>query len=542
MIIRVLFLNAVLIAVALPLWAQESDVEDEIPYTTGASPQSAAERALIPPTPLARTFLPELVDLSSRFPKVGNQGRLGSCTSWAVGYAARSYYETVRDGRTPGSDQIPSPAYMHAIVRDRSVPDCEGGAAIKAALDLLMQEGAASLTQVRYTDKVCPVLSPDMREEIRQSGSLKIFDWRQVASNGWEWDAQGNATLRIGSEKHNLPDMFKAELARGNPVITAVQIDDAFDNLRGRAVWHRRAPVDFAADNWHAITIVGYNERGQYFKFINSWGTRWGDKGYGRLSYQTIIDHDYAGYVLSVAGADPNPNPPAPDPEPDPAPEPQPDPVPEPDVLVLPDPGCGKIQLAEGQDRQAVTGFVGSQNDLDALIAAVAGKDVAVDVALRPWPQCETLLTLDAPLNLPDRPRIDLPKAEYAKGETLSFSVAMAGYDGFLHIAYVQADGTVVHLSQQSATGLRTSMREAVQIFGDGADGRPRFEVAPPFGAEMIVAIASASPLFEMPRPTVELEREFLTALRKAILARPDPDLPERRITASYEILRTKEH
>ena len=55
----------------------------------------------------------------------------------------------------------------------------------------------------------------------------------------------------------------------------------------------------------------------------------------------------------------------------------------------------------------------------------------------------------------------------------------------------------------------------------------------------MILAIASKSPLFSDDRPLVETEREFLTALRKAVIARPDPTLPERAVTAGFVVLET---
>ena len=40
----------------------------------------------------------------------------------------------------------------------------------------------------------------------------------------------------------------------------------------------------------HAITLVGYNTKTQYFMFQNSWGTSWGQGGYGFLPYAYIQD------------------------------------------------------------------------------------------------------------------------------------------------------------------------------------------------------------------------------------------------------------
>lgn len=163
-----------------------------------------------------------------------------------------------------------------------------------------------------------------------------------------------------------------------------------------------------------------------------------------------------------------------------------------------------------------------------------------MDVDLRPWPQCETLMTLRDPLADRGKPLVELPKATYSEGETLSFSVGMAPFEGYLHVAYVQADGNVVNLVQQSPNRIQTLERGKKLVFGDGKEGRAKFTVSGPYGNEMVIAISSASPLFPEPRPTVEVERTFLTALRRAILARPDPNLPERRISAAYAILETK--
>jgi C1A family cysteine protease len=35
----------------------------------------------------------------------------------------------------------------------------------------------------------------------------------------------------------------------------------------------------------HAICIMGYDDTKKHFKFKNSWGNKWGGKGYGYLTY-----------------------------------------------------------------------------------------------------------------------------------------------------------------------------------------------------------------------------------------------------------------
>ena len=274
------------------------------------------------------------------------------------------------------------------------------------------------------------------------------------------------------------------------------------------------------------MPVVGYSERGRYFKVVNSWGRRWGERGFGRIGYGTFQRRVKYGFAMRLAAK--------------PAP-PKPKPPPAVQSIRLPVVSCGRLRVATRNGKPAVIGFVGTKDDLARVRQAAAKAKAGIAVALRPWPQCETLMTLAKPLAHTSRPAIALPKRAYRAGETLSFGVQMAGFQGYLHVAYVQADGKVVNLVRSDPVTLRTHAPRAQLTFGDGQEGRPKFTVSAPFGREMIVAIASRSPLFAGKRPQVETEREFLTALRRAIIARPDPSQPKRVVSAAFLALETKQ-
>ena len=326
---------------------------------------------------------------------------------------------------------------------------------------------------------------------------------------------------------------LRLELAGGHPVVIGMRPDRRFHRLRGGKVW--RAGIPEEDDGHHAVTVVGYSERGQYFVVMNSWGAGWGERGFGRIEYETFRKRVKRGFSMRLERepVPPKPKPPPPKPKP-----PQPSPVvPE---LKLPTIGCGRLAIEERSDRKFVVGFVGSHDDLATVREAAARSKVGVEVELRPWPQCEALMTLEKPLAGSERPSISMPKTVYRDPETLAFDVSMAAFQGYLHVAYLQADGSVVNLAQSNPLVLSTLPAGTSLRFGDGLEGRSRFTVGAPFGKEMIVALASKSPLFAENRPLVETEREFLTALRTAIIARPDPSQPERVVTASFAVLETK--
>ena len=498
------------------------DPQDAV-YATGVVFETAQELADKPRTPLYRNYLPPSVDLSGRFPRAGDQGVQGSCVGWAVGYAARSSYNSAAGGRWLRDDQIPSPAYIYDALRGPDDTLCENGTRISDALDLLMQ-GVASLADYAYQESLCR--PPGATSTVPGSGRFRIASWLVVD---------------VGRL-----DQVKAELAGGHPVMIGMRTNRRFDRLRGRKVWRAGTPRD--GDGRHAVTVVGYSESGQYFVVMNSWGEGWGDRGFGRISYETFRKWVRVGYSMRLAETPP-PTPPRPAPAPLPPPPPRPDVVsPEPDpsppapvvpALKLPVVGCGRMAVEQRGDQTFVVGFVGNREDLAKVTQAAEKSNAQSRVELRPWPQCEALMTLEKPLARPDKPSIALPKAVYRVGETLAFDVSMASFQGYVHVAYIQADGSVVNLVQSDSPTLSTLAAGSEMRFGDGREGRPRFTVSAPFGSEMMVAIASKSPLFAEDRPLVETEREFLTALRKAIIARPDPTLLERVVTASFAVLET---
>ena len=161
-------------------------------------------------------------------------------------------------------------------------------------------------------------------------------------------------------------------------------------------------------------------------------------------------------------------------------------------------------------------------------------------VVVAPWPQCEALQTLEKSLAAANKPEIDIgPSSELHGGDPLKIQVRSPTQISYLYVSYIQADGSVVHLVQPTGLVPQPTLPNQTLLFGSGEGGKPKFTVSAPFGREMIIAIASRSPLFDHELPQQETERDYLSQLRRALIYKPVPDMPDREVTASMTTLET---
>jgi len=493
----------------------------ETVYSTGAVADDPVVERALRTTPPHRAFLPVTIDLSSRMPAVGNQGKSSSCVAWATAYAARSYYTGTlerRNIRQPGN--LPSPSYVYHLARENS---CDDGTTISRVVNVL-KNGALSLADYPFNDACVPPASPDL---VARAHDFQVRGFRRVDI------AQ--------------TDDVKGQLAQLNPVMISFNVGTAFMKFRGGGTFTEPAPASGDKDTgWHFMTLVGYDEQRQAFRLINSWGPGWGDHGYGWIGYDLLRSRIRAAYVLDVAGQPgPQPVPPRPSTEvipPRPPDLPQPGPVPSLQLGDLQTLSCGRVNVEARGNQSVLSGYVATDDDLKKvqLIAANVPNTSLGNVIVAPWPQCETLQTLERPLQIVDRPTIDIgPTTALRGGDPLKIQVRSPAQISYLYVSYIQADGSVVHLVQPSGLVPQPTLPRQTLTFGGGEQGKPKFTIGPPFGREMIIAIASRSPLFDRELSAQQTEREYLSELRRALIYKPVADVPDRELAAAMTTLQT---
>jgi hypothetical protein len=173
----------------------------------------------------------------------------------------RSYY--LNRQRNEGSRVTPlSPAFVYNQLNARN-RGCDAGTVIAEALDLLKYKGAPPFVNFPYNEKRCDAQPDTFVQGL--ATNFRIADWKKL-------------------EPSKLDDI-KGQLYSGNPVIVGANFPKSFVGYKGPGIFD---DMSRGQGMGHAMAVVGYDESRQAFKFVNSWGKDWGDKGFAWVSYRAF--------------------------------------------------------------------------------------------------------------------------------------------------------------------------------------------------------------------------------------------------------------
>ncbi len=222
--------------------------------------------------------LPARNSLKKYCPIPRNQGDFGTCTAWAVAYAARTIIEA-RQNNLLTIQQITqnsfSPTFTYSMAKFNFDKECTYGAFIADALENMKKSGAVKFTDFRGD---CPTTVPKnlltKAQNFKIKGYLKLFNPSDKNQSKW---------FRTHA--------VKKSLAENKPVIIGMKSPESFQKAKN--CW---LPTEDPEDEHygHAMTIIGYDDTkfGGAFEVMNSWGTAWGNQGFMWVRYQ-----DFANFV-----------------------------------------------------------------------------------------------------------------------------------------------------------------------------------------------------------------------------------------------------
>ncbi|WP_016752409.1 C1 family peptidase [Leptospira kirschneri] len=232
------------------------------------------------PYGISHRGLASKVDLSPSMPPVGNQGEQGSCVAWSTAYATKSFQEyierksskdwSLRTAQgTPNYSKIFSPAFIYNQINGGR----DNGSLISDAMKVMVEMGAATWETMPYNPADYRTRPSQAAIEAASKYKAKEF-------------------LRVKTTDMN---EVKAQLSEGKPVVAGVLVYENFFNLKGDQIYKEGLGKTYGG---HAIALVGYDDSKNAVKFINSWGTDWGDQGYGYIDYRWFTKICQGAFVM----------------------------------------------------------------------------------------------------------------------------------------------------------------------------------------------------------------------------------------------------
>ena len=220
-------------------------------------------------SPLRAGPLPPVVDLRSSCPGVYDQGELGSCTANAIAGALQfdQMKQQLADVFTPSRLFI----YYNERVIENTVNE-DSGAMIRDGIKSVSKQGAPH-------EKLWPYV---------------ISKFRVKPSEAVYKDAAKHRAILYQRLTPTLPQL-KACLVEGYPFIFGFSVYESFESRQVAA--SGTMPMPKPSEHLlggHAVLAVGFDDVTARFIVRNSWGSRWGMKGYFTMPYAYMTDANLA--------------------------------------------------------------------------------------------------------------------------------------------------------------------------------------------------------------------------------------------------------
>lgn len=211
-------------------------------------------------------------------PTPGNQGNIGSCTSWAWGYAGLSISEAIYKNITDTKDITDNT--KSALFIFKQIPhDCNNGALLSDAAEFLKNIGDCDLKD--FNPQNC---NQYPSEFLKQKKLVKINEYNKLFDPNSNYEKKISQTINI--------------LNSNRPVIIGLNIKPSLKSLKKEKYEPRDAESD---DGGHALCVIGYDNIKSEFEIINSWGnSNWGNKGFFKISYKDYAKYTSEAYSFSL--------------------------------------------------------------------------------------------------------------------------------------------------------------------------------------------------------------------------------------------------
>lgn len=223
--------------------------------------------------------IPSSKDRRRSWWSIGNQGATGACVGWATADSLLRWH-FVKAGKIAKSELMsPRFTWMASKETDQFILRPEtfielAGTSLKAALDIARKFGSVPDSVLPFIGNV--LYQGEGNAFYATASQLKIANYFNLGSNIVDW---------------------RIWIATCGPILTRLNVDDTWFDAKST-----HGNLDVYDPNMtyggHAVALVGYTP--DRFIVRNSWGTTWGDKGFGYASVSYAQDAFTEAYGVQV--------------------------------------------------------------------------------------------------------------------------------------------------------------------------------------------------------------------------------------------------
>ena len=221
----------------------------------------------------ALEVLPTSVDLRSYAPPAGDQGQVGSCVAWSIGYSIMGYYANRTGG--VGAPYAPLFLYMRNV-RAGGAPT----AGLVADYVLANAQTAGIDTQDDYWQGTTNWQTPPTQAQIDNARNYRVSGWSRLFSGAGQGATAKSAIMQA--------------LASGSPVAMGMPVYKDFMYLRTHSVYSTLTGTNLGG---HMIAVYGYDAQGVVIR--NSWGGGWGNGGDAKISWDFVTRQATSAFTVN---------------------------------------------------------------------------------------------------------------------------------------------------------------------------------------------------------------------------------------------------